>query len=496
MKKNKKRMYIAKAKEPQSSKFNSKMSVSVSVSVSKLQENVVVDLAQRSANEAIRACALHYGFSADEALGLLNLSVVRSAEKVVAKKSKSKKSVAAAVPKLPIPFSGELIEGKCHGLKHNHGLFTQCYSQLAESESESESLLCVSCLKQASKNTSGNPDCGRIESRLSADLFDFRDPKGRKPVALTTVMKKMNLSRDQIEADAAHFNITINPIHFEIPKANNKAKKANTEVAEVAEVAVTAGGGGDNTPRGRPKKASKTPVVDATEDLFATLVSQAVPVPSTPVAVSVSVPVPVPSAPVAVSVPSAAAVEEVKTEKKKSAPKKISEEAKAVKAEKATALALAKAEKATALALATAEKEAKKNALALAKAEKEATIALAKAEKEAAKLAKAEKKPTKKAVVPVPVPVIVAAVNDDEESEEDYESAAENEDELSSPIDVEEFVHKGTTYLKTQDNVIYSQEQELVGHWNEETQEIDICDESDSDEDEDEEEEEEEEEDA
>jgi hypothetical protein len=483
------------------------MSVLVPVSVS--QENAVLELAQRSANQAIRACALHYGFSADEALELLDLSMVRSAEKVVAKKSKSKsksnKSVVVAMPKLPIPFSGELIERNCHGLKHNHGLFTQCNSQLDESKDESKEeskllLLCASCCKQASKNSSGNPDCGRIESRLSVDLFDFRDPKGRKPVALTTVMKKMNLSRNQIETEAAQFNIIINPIHFEIPKAN-KANKANTEepiaaaeepVATVAAVSA-AGGCSDSTPRGRPKKASKTPVVDATEDLFATLVSQA----AVPLAAETVVAV-------------AAVVEEIKPEKKKSAPKKVSEEAKAAKAalalakaEKEAALALAKAEKEAALALAKAEKEAKKNALALAKVEKEATknsLALAKAEKEATKnalaLAKAEKeakKPTKKAVVPVPV-IVATAVDDNEESEEEYESAAEEDDEendsSSPPIDVEEFVHKGTTYLKTGENVIYSQDQELVGHWNEETQEIDICDESESEEEEEEEEEE------
>jgi hypothetical protein len=436
--------------------------MSMSVMVSKSEENVIVSLAQRCASDAIRACALHYNFSADEALELLNLSVsvVESdkGRKTKRDKNSNKHKQSTRLPSVPIPFSGELIEGNCHGLKHNHGLFTQCYSELAEGDSD---LLCRSCAKQASKNTSGNPDCGRIESRLDAGLFDYRDPKGRKPVALTSLMKKMNVTREQILEEAGKFNIQINPIHFEIPVAPLKQKKVKAEDSDKKEAA---------TPRGRPKKASKVVSVDATEDLFASLVSQ---VTSTTLAVES-----VAAVEEQESVESVAAVEQVVVE----APKKKANKKDDVEKEaKKVALAQAKAEKEAALALAKSEKEAKKVALAEAKAEKEAALALAKAEK-ASKAKKADKKKAVAEPEPAPEPV----VEQEEASVEEYEEDDE-EEEAKPVVKVKKFSYKGTTYLKSADNVVYTMEQDLVGHWNEETQEIDVCEDDEEEEEEEEE---------
>ena len=444
--------------------------------VSKSEENVMAKFAQRCANEAIRACALRYNFSADEALELLNMSVVQTTKKRDKKASSSKQS--RRLPSVPIPFSGELIDGNCHGLKHNHGLFTQCNSLLAEGDSE---MLCGSCSKQASKNTSGNPDCGRIEARLNAGLFDFRDPKGRKPVALTSLMTKMKVTREQIEEEAGKFNIKINPIHFEIPVAPLKQKKVKAEDSDKEAAA---------TPRGRPKKASKVVSVDATEDLFASLVSQVTTTSEEEVAAAVAAAVAVVA--VAASVEEEPVVADDEPEQpvaeapKKKANKKDSEEKEAKK----VALAQAKAEKEAALAKAKADKEAKKVALAQAKAEKEAAVALAKAEKEAAKTSKAKKADKKKAE---PEPVVEPVVEQDEASVEEYEEEDDEEEEATPVVTtkVKKFNYKGTTYLKSADNVVYTMEQDLVGHWNEETQEIDVCED-----DEEEEEEEEEEEDA
>ena len=507
MKKSKKRKYIAKAKAEQKFKGNQKMSSSssslvINVLVSKSEGNVIAELAQRCANEAIRACALHYKFSADEAIELLNLNVTRS-EKIKTTKREAKK-----LPKMPIPFSGELVLGNCHGLKHNHGLFTQCYTQLEEGYEE----LCGSCGKQALKNTSGNPDCGRIDARLNTGLFEFRDPKGRKPVALTSLMKKMNLTREDIEEEAGKFNIKINPIHFEIPVAPQKKKKTATtalvavETEETEETALVAAGAVGAVgavglaaalvgTRGRPKKASKVVSVDATEDLFASLVSSA----SAIASVSVSAAVALGTEKAALAEDSkqkeSKPVEEVVAPKKKVTLAKAEKDAAkaekdAAKAEKDAALALAKAEKDAALTLAKAEKEAKKVALAQAKAEKEAALAQAKAEKALAK-AEAKTKADKKKAVAEPEPVALA-LEEDEASVEEYEN--DDEEEVAAVVNVKKFSHNGSTYLKSSENVIYTMEQELVGHWNEETKEIDVCDDDDDDDDEDEDEDEDEEE--
>ena len=485
MKKEVKKEDIAKAKERQvqSSKLKVKRmsSLSMSIMVSKSEENVILSLAQRCASEAIRACALRYNFSADEALELLKLNVVVATTKKREKKASSSKQ-STRLPSVPIPFSGELIDGNCHGLKHNHGLFTQCNSLLAEGDSN---LLCGSCSKQASKNTSGNPDCGRIEARLDAGLFDFRDPKGRKPVALTSLMRKMKVTREQIEEEAGKFNIKINPIHFEIPVAPLKQKKVKAEDSDKKEEAAT--------PRGRPKKASKVVSVDATEDLFASLVSQVSTTSEEEVAVvAVAGAQEKQEEPVVAVDEPEQQVAEAPAPKKKASKKDSEEkeakkvalaqakaekeaalaEAKAEKEAKKLALAQAKAEKEAALALAKAEKEA---ALALAKAEKEAALALAKAEKEAAKASKTKKADKKKAepeAVIEPAPV----VEQDEASVEEYEE--DDEEEEAKPVvttKVKKFIYKGTTYLKSADNVVYTMEQDLVGHWNEETKEIDVC---------------------
>jgi hypothetical protein len=510
MKKRKKRKYIAKAKAEQKFKGNQKMSSSssslvINVLVSKSEGNVIAELAQRCANEAIRACALHYKFSADEAIELLNLNVTRS-EKIKTTKREAKK-----LPKMPIPFSGELVLGNCHGLKHNHGLFTQCYTQLEEGYEE---MLCGSCGKQALKNTSGNPDCGRIDARLNTGLFEFRDPKGRKPVALTSLMKKMNLTREDIEEEAGKFNIKINPIHFEIPVAPQKKKKTATtalvavETEETEETALVAAGAVGAVgavglaaalvgTRGRPKKASKVVSVDATEDLFASLVSSASAIASVSVSAAVALAL---GTEKAVEMELALAedskqkeskpVEEVVAPKKKVTLAKAEKDAAkaekdAAKAEKDAALALAKAEKDAALTLAKAEKEAKKVAVAQAKAEKEAALAQAKAEKALAK-AEAKTKADKKKAVAEPEPVALA-LEEDEASVEEYEN--DDEEEVAAVVNVKKFSHNGSTYLKSSENVIYTMDQELVGHWNEETKEIDVCDDDDEDEDEDEEEE-------
>jgi hypothetical protein len=49
------------------------------------------------------------------------------------------------------------------------------------------------------------------------------------------------------------------------------------------------------------------------------------------------------------------------------------------------------------------------------------------------------------------------------------------EEEEEEEVSVSKFVHKGTTYLKDENNVIYDKEsQDPIGEWNEGSEEIDL----------------------
>jgi hypothetical protein len=164
-------------------------------------------------------------------------SVVASAETVEA--------VAVVAPAdvvypFPIPFNKNRINANgCNGLAYNHGLFNQCSKKKLNTGN-----YCKNCQKESDK--SGQPSCGTIEARLSSDLLEYTDPKGRKPIAYLKVLEKQKISVDTVKEFIMRENIEVEAIHFEC----NEQK------------------------RGRPKSKIAKQVEAATvEDLFATLVN-------------------------------------------------------------------------------------------------------------------------------------------------------------------------------------------------------------------------------
>jgi len=442
-----------------------------------------------------------YGFDGGAAMLELGLSVTTGAKKVGGKAVKKTPTSVRAQPSIPLPFTGTIREDCCIGVKQNHGLYTQCFSGPGENG------LCKGCAKQASKNASGEPDCGLIAKRVMQGS-EYRDSKGRAPVHYTKVMKKQKLSEEQVLGEAAKFGIEIDASHFAIPQAQQKRgrpKKATTSDTESENSSSAADAAGEKKTRGRPKKAAKVVEVSETEDLFASLMQQAQ---------SAS---PRPSASLVAGGGSAAdemsevssnsgsseaeesdseslsAAEGSKKKTKKS--KEESEEALADKAAKFLQKQADKekkaAEKEAEKQKKAAEKEAEKAKKALAQQEKEAEKAKKLAEKEAEKAKKlaekeAEKpkkaqaqqektKKTKKAEEPAK-PQAKA-----EEPVADLESEAESEDDTSEAeepvVAVKKFEHQGVTYLKSSDGILYSvKSQEVVGKWNEKTQMIDVYD--------------------
>lgn len=207
-------------------------------------------------SKAIAICAEKYGFSAEEAireLGGISVSVKPKERKE--KKEKAKKC------SMVLPFNGECDMSKCHALRQNSGLYTQCQS------SQSKDVFCNNCHKLAEKSEDGMPEYGTIQQRMEAytNGVEYVDPKGRKPVAYLKVMKKYKLTQEQVVEEAGKFGIEINAIHFEMP-ADTKRGRPASKPKEPKE---------PKGSKGRPKKEKKVIIAEDDDDLFASLVASA-----------------------------------------------------------------------------------------------------------------------------------------------------------------------------------------------------------------------------
>ena len=199
--------------------------------------------------KVVKECSMHYGFDSKDAM--IRLGLVESAEVVVERPSTPilKRSVVDSVKKekkIPLPYSGENNSQCCSGLNLNQGLYTQCEKKKKIND------LCEACDKQAKKNESGKPDYGRIEDRQQVGLMDYRDPKGKGPIAYIKIMKKLGLTKEEILEEAKKRNQNINEVHFEEEKIVSEEDKK----------------------KGRPKKSKKVLEVEGeTNDLFLELIA-------------------------------------------------------------------------------------------------------------------------------------------------------------------------------------------------------------------------------
>ena len=403
--------------------MNFESAVYINEQLNRLMVNAAQDLAQRS----IKACASHYNFDAEEAvrlLGLVNVKLNRA--RPVEVKSKKEK-VVVAKSAFPMPYNGEFNDACCFALRQNSGLYTQCQSVRKNGD------FCKQCQVLADK-TEGVPEYGTIQMRKAVGIFEYTDPKGRKPVAYTKVMKKYKITQEQALEEAVKFNININAEHFAVAEVDSKRGRPKAEKAPKEA----------KGSKGRPKKAKKVLQIEGDDDdLFASLVADANNN----------------SGDEAVIAPK----KKGKSEEEKEAERLAKE---AEKEAKKLALENAKAEKEAKLAAEKAEKEAKKEAERVAREEKKkaeeaekeakkAALELAKAEKEAKlaaeKLAKESK--TKK-------PAAAAKAAKEPEVEEE-------------PDVVKKIEFEGKKYLKSKKSgIIYDYneyvkngEQVMVGKW-------------------------------
>jgi DNA repair exonuclease SbcCD ATPase subunit len=211
----------------------------------------------------VSECASRYNFNGDEAirlLGLSDISVINSSE-VVSKRSVKRGKTIVAKPAFALPYNGECAADCCSALRQNNGLYTQCQIVVDGVK------FCKQCQISADKND-GMPEYGTIEQRQAVDMFEYIDPKGRKQVHYTKVMKKLKLTQEQVLEEAGKFNININIKHFE--EQEKETVKRGRPKAEDKPPKEPKGA------KGRPKKGKKVIQVEGDDDdLFATLVADA-----------------------------------------------------------------------------------------------------------------------------------------------------------------------------------------------------------------------------
>ena len=218
----------------------------LSVSLSKRRSELVKEVKE----VVVRWCSERYNFVASEALE--EMGDLCGGVSVSVSKEKSK---------FVLPYNGEHNEECCNGLRKNVGLYTQCQVKKKVNEK-----YCKTCQNSAEKND-GVPEYGTIEGRLAVEINEYVDPKGRKPTSYTKIMKKLNLSKEDVLAEGKRLNIVINEKHFEEEEVKvTDVKRGRPKVEKAAKEPKGA--------KGRPKKTKKVVEVngdDEPEDLFASL---------------------------------------------------------------------------------------------------------------------------------------------------------------------------------------------------------------------------------
>jgi chemotaxis protein histidine kinase CheA len=431
----------------------SEMSVSsMSIVVSEQMTRQLVNTAQDLAIRCVRECASKYNFDAEEAIRSLGLEMVKL-ERKAPLKEKPEKGPKEAAPKaaFPLPYNGSVNNACCYALRQNNGLYTQC-----PLFPKKDGQFCKSCTRQMEKAGTDVPEYGTIEMRQAVGIMEYVDPKGRKPVHYTKVMKKFKITEEKAREESDKLNIQLNEIHFEITDLDSKRGRPS-KAPKVPK---------DKGVKGRPKKTQKVLQIlgdDDDGDLFAELVAQA-----------------------------NEESEDDQVKPKKAGKSEEEKEAERLakeqeKAEKEAKRLQEKAEK-------EAAKEAERKAKEAEKAEKEAKRLQEKAEKEAAKEAERKAKEEEKAKREAE-----KAEKESKKKEKGEkapkEKSSKKEDE--EPDVVKKIEFEGKKYLKSKKSgIIYdyaeyvkNQEQVIVGKWNESKNKIDF-EEADKDSDEEESEEE------
>jgi hypothetical protein len=379
--------------------------------------NVVNNEIMSIYKQAIMDCAGIYNFDVEEAISKLSENMKKP---VVSKKSE-KKEKTEKMKLIPLPWTGEVNELHCLNIKMNHGLYTQCPGLRLENG------YCKSCKEMCG-------DYYTVNERLEKGA-DYKDAKGRKPVNYLKVMKKLKLSREEVEMEAGKNNKILNNELFEEVKLV-KEKKEKSEKKEK---------------KGRPKKPDV--VISSTEnpmeDLFKTIVAENT------------------SEVEEKNEENNTVISEITTSSNKSKKSKMSDEEKAAKEAKKLA------EKAEKEAKKVAEKEAKEAKKLAEKEEKELKKKELEDQKNAKKLAEKQEKELKKKELEEAKKV----AKESKKSVKKSEKSPKEEKVEEVDVTFEKMIDgKKYKISKTSGNV-YDEDDEIVGKFDAKTKELEFFEE-------------------
>jgi hypothetical protein len=184
--------------------------------------------------QTVKVLAENYKFDYDEALALFGLDNLKVTTNLG--KTKGVGAVGDAPkrtkPKFPLPFTGEVFDDCCRAIVFNGGLFTQCFKA---PKPESQNSLCQTCEKQAEKTPLGNPPLGYISERLEKGE-DWADPKGRRPVPYTKVMKTKNFTQEEVMEEVSKYGMNIDMTVFDDTDTEKRGRKKGGKKTEVQPV--------------------------------------------------------------------------------------------------------------------------------------------------------------------------------------------------------------------------------------------------------------------
>ena len=166
---------------------------------------------------------------------------------------------------IPLPFSG-VNELKCVALRKNGGLYTQCEGEKEKGE------YCNQCDKRMKKLGIVSPEYGTVMDRMNVGLMEYVDPSGGKVIHYRKVMKRLKLSREEVEEEARRLGKPLEECHLEEEVLKQGRKRVRPKGEEEEEVK-------KESKKGRPKKEKnvieEVEEADPEEDLFARLVLEA-----------------------------------------------------------------------------------------------------------------------------------------------------------------------------------------------------------------------------
>jgi len=210
-----------------------------SVIAIKEMEKVMESYAESYAETQIEILCGHYNLDVNEAMGLMKkkrrktkelkepivetnvepiveTNVEPIVETNVEGKKKGKKDAKAKTNKetklemdIELPFSGEIDEKRCQGIRTAGKLYTQCLTYREEGER-----YCKKCQKESEKNESGKPNNGDMEERQKVGLYEYKDKDGKNPWPYYKLMRKQGWSREYVEEIGAKYGIRISEEHY------------------------------------------------------------------------------------------------------------------------------------------------------------------------------------------------------------------------------------------------------------------------------------------